>query len=135
MRPLSNWASFFGTSDIGARFTKLSAGGVPWRDLDQLMRHSPIAYVEHIEAPLLLLHSENDLRCPVGETEQVFAALEYLGRDVRFVRFEQQSHDLSRNGHPRSREIRLRLISDWLRDHLGAARADTTRSSLADAAG
>jgi dipeptidyl aminopeptidase/acylaminoacyl peptidase len=82
------------------------------------MRHSPASVVDRIEVPLLLMHSDNDLRCPVQETEQIFTALAYLGKPVRFVRFEGQSHDLSRNGHPRSREIRLRVISDWLRQQL-----------------
>ncbi|MBV8302268.1 MAG: S9 family peptidase, partial [Candidatus Dormibacteraeota bacterium] len=133
MRSMSNWATFFGSSDIGVRFTLLEAGAPPWADLETLMRHSPITYVDRIRAPLLLLHSEQDLRCPIGESEQVFTALTHLGRPVRFVRFEGQSHDLSRSGHPRSREMRLRLIADWLEEHVvhatvpGAAR-------LADAA-
>jgi dipeptidyl aminopeptidase/acylaminoacyl peptidase len=43
----------------------------------------------------------------------MFTALKYLGRETKFVKFEGQSHDLSRNGHPRSRVIRYREILDW----------------------
>jgi hypothetical protein len=34
------------------------------------------------------------------------------------VRFEGQSHDLSRSGHPRSRAIRLRHIVGWFISHV-----------------
>jgi len=50
--------------------------------------------------------------------EQLFTALKLLGREVRMVRFEGQSHDLSRSGHPRSRAIRLRHIVSWFISHI-----------------
>ena len=120
MRQLSNWAVFFGTSDIGTFFTRDHIGAAPWENLDEVMRHSPISYVANIHTPLLIIHSDNDLRCPISEGEQVFAALKYLGRDTKFVRFEEQTHDLSRNGHPRSRVIRLNEILDWYGKHIPA---------------
>ena len=81
------------------------------------MRHSPITYVANITTPLLILHSDNDLRCPIGDAEPFFASLAYLGRTTKFVRFEGQNHDLSRAGHPRSRLIRLREILGWFAQH------------------
>ena len=116
MRSLANWASFFGISDIGPRFTVDQVGATPWENLGLLMEHSPITYAANIHTPLLILHSDNDLRCPIGEGEQMYAALKYLDRTVKLMRFEGQSHDLSRNGHPRSRVLRLRAIADWF-DH------------------
>src|SRR5260370_22308760 len=67
---------------------------------------------------LLILHSDRALRCPISEGEQMFTALKLLGREVRMVRFEGQSHDLSRSGHPRSRVIRLRHIVSWFISHI-----------------
>ena len=114
MRCVSNFASHFGTGDLGWYLTVDSMGGLlPWKDLDELMARSPISYVENIKTPLLILHSDNDLRCPVSEAEQMYAALKYLGREVKYLRFEGQTHDLSRNGHPRSRVIRLHALLDW----------------------
>jgi dipeptidyl aminopeptidase/acylaminoacyl peptidase len=96
-------------------------GAVPWKDLDRIMERSPITYVDRIHTPLLILHSDNDLRCPISEGEQLFTALKFLGREVRMMRFEGQTHDLSRNGHPRSRVIRLKAILDWFSDHIPVA--------------
>jgi dipeptidyl aminopeptidase/acylaminoacyl peptidase len=118
MRCLSNFASFFGTSDIGWDFTVDQLDATPWDNPDKLLHHSPIKYVANIHTPLLILHSDNDLRCPIGEGEQLFTALQYLGREVKLVRFEGQTHDLSRNGHPRSRVVRLQHIVRWLEDHV-----------------
>lgn len=118
MRSVVNIASFFGTSDAGWWLAVDEIGAVPWEDLDKLMRHSPITYVANIHTPLLILHSDQDLRCPIGEGEQLFSALAYLGRDVKLVRFEGQSHGLSRTGHPRSRLIRLREIAGWFERYI-----------------
>ncbi|HEX9068785.1 MAG TPA: S9 family peptidase [Ktedonobacterales bacterium] len=113
MRSVVSIAPFFGTSDLGWTF-KDELSVLPWRDHERARRFSPISYVEQMEAPLLILHSEQDLRCPISEAEQLFTYLKFLGREVRFVRFEGQSHELSRSGHPRSRVRRLAEIVGWL---------------------
>jgi len=118
MRCVSNLASIFGTGDLDWILTIDTMDAVPWKDLDRMMARSPITYVERITTPLLILHSDRDLRCPISEGEQMFTALKLLGREVRMVRFEGQSHDLSRNGHPRSRVIRLRHIVAWFISHI-----------------
>ncbi|MGH2514779.1 MAG: alpha/beta hydrolase family protein, partial [Ktedonobacterales bacterium] len=118
MRLLANWASFFGTSDIGPSFAVDHIGATPWENLDLLMEHSPYKYVENIHTPLLILHSDSDFRCPLSEAEQLFTALKWLGRETELVIFEGQSHDLSRNGHPRSRVIRLNEIAGWFEKYI-----------------
>jgi dipeptidyl aminopeptidase/acylaminoacyl peptidase len=121
MRCVANIATMFGTSDIGWDLAVDELGATPWEDLDKLMRHSPITYVANIHTPLLILHSDNDLRCPIGEGEQMFTALKYLGRETKMVRFEGQSHGLSRGGHPRTRVLRLGEIQSWFGHYLGVA--------------
>lgn len=110
--------SFFGSSDIGWDFTDDDMEVAPWDDPERYMRMSPITYVKQIHTPLLIIHSENDLRCNIEQSEQLFASLKYLGREVLFVRFEGQSHGLSRNGHPRLRLERLRHIRAWFEKYL-----------------
>ncbi|MGB8346131.1 MAG: S9 family peptidase, partial [Ktedonobacteraceae bacterium] len=117
-RPVINRASFFGSSDIGIEFADDDLEAVPWDDLPRYMHTSPIAYVRNMHTPLLIIHSEHDLRCNIEQSEQLFAALKYLGREVLFVRFEGQSHGLSRSGHPHSRLERLRHIKQWFVEHL-----------------
>lgn len=118
MRCVANMATMFGTSDIGWGLTVDELHGTPWDDLEKLMRFSPITYVKNMHTPLLILHSDNDLRCPISEGEQLYTALKYLGRETKMVRFEGQTHDLSRNGHPRSRVIRLKEIAGWFEKYI-----------------
>lgn len=120
MRCVSNMATMFGVSDIGWSLTVDELSATPWEDLDRLMRFSPINYVQNIHAPLLILHSDNDLRCPLEQSQQLYSALKYLGRETKMVIFEGQSHDLSRTGHPRSRVRRLDEIIDWFENYLNA---------------
>ena len=117
-RGVINRFSFFGTSDIGWDFTDDDMEVPPWEDPERYIRMSPITYVEQIHTPVLIIHSESDLRCSIEQSEQLFAALKYMGREVLFVRFEGQNHGLSRNGHPRSRLERLRHIRAWFEKHL-----------------
>jgi dipeptidyl aminopeptidase/acylaminoacyl peptidase len=117
-RSVVNLASDFGSSDFGWLFADDELETTPWDSLEAYMRLSPITYVKNIHTPLLILHSEQDLRCNIEQAEQLFAALKYLDRDVQFVRFEGQSHGLSRGGHPKLRLERLRLILGWFDKYL-----------------
>ncbi|HWV34291.1 MAG TPA: S9 family peptidase [Thermomicrobiales bacterium] len=117
-RCVSNFYSFFGTSDIGFNFGEHEFGGVPWADAELLLKYSPISYVDKITTPLLIIHSEQDLRCPIEQAEQMFVALKYLGREVLFVRVPDESHDLSRSGTPSRRLARLHHLVGWFDAHM-----------------
>jgi dipeptidyl aminopeptidase/acylaminoacyl peptidase len=92
--------------------------GAPWENPDRYAFHSPITYVAKITTPLLIIHSDEDWRCPIEQAEQLFMALKWLRRDVEFLRFEGSNHELSRSGHPRLRVERLNAIADWFTDHI-----------------
>jgi dipeptidyl aminopeptidase/acylaminoacyl peptidase len=117
-RSVTDRSSFFGSSDIGWKFAADDLETTPYEDFERHVRMSPITYVKDIHTPLLIIHSESDLRCNIEQAEQLFTALKYMGREVLFVRFEGQSHGLSRGGHPHSRLERLRHISRWFEGHL-----------------
>jgi dipeptidyl aminopeptidase/acylaminoacyl peptidase len=117
-RSVTNLASDFGSGDLGWSFADDELETTPWDDLDRYMQQSPIKYVKNIQTPLLIIHSEQDLRCNIEQAEQLFASLKYLGREVRFVRFEGQSHGLSRGGHPKLRVERLKHITGWFEKYL-----------------
>lgn len=117
-RCVSNMATMFGTSDIGWDLAEDNLDTTPWENLDKYMHMSPIKYVQNIHTPLLIVHSENDLRCSIEQSEQLYAALKWMGREVEFVRFEGQSHSLSRGGHPKLRKIRLQHMVDWFAKYL-----------------
>jgi dipeptidyl aminopeptidase/acylaminoacyl peptidase len=116
-RSLSNLFSCYGTDDIGPVSLDVEFGR-PWQHRDRYLDLSPISYVEQMKAPLLILHSEQDYRCPIEQAEQLFVALKRLGREVVFVRFPDESHGLSRSGKPKHRLERLRRIVGWFDDHL-----------------
>lgn len=117
-RCVTNMASMFGASDVGWDLSEDNLDTTPWENLERYMHMSPISYVQNIKTPLLIIHSEQDLRCGIEQAEQLFAALKWMGREVLFVRFEGQSHGLSRGGHPRSRIERLQHIKNWFGQYL-----------------
>jgi dipeptidyl aminopeptidase/acylaminoacyl peptidase len=117
-RCVSNLATMFGVCDVGWDLGYDNLETTPWEDLERYMNMSPIKYVQNIHTPLLIIHSENDLRCGIEQAEQLFTALKWMGRDVNFVRFEGQSHGMSRGGHPKLRLERLQHIKDWFEKYL-----------------
>ena len=117
-RSISNWLSFYGTADIGYRFTEVEQGGNPWEDTTALWEQSPIKYVANVSTPLLILHADEDHRCPVEQAEQFYVALKRIGKaPTRFIRFPGESHELSRSGRPDRRVERLEAILDWFKEY------------------
>ena len=104
-------------ADIASGF-RLNFGPTWYEDPEEYRRISPITYVQDIDTPLLILHSEDDLRCPIAGAEQLFVALRLLGKEVEFYRFPAEGHELSRSGSPVHRIQRAELILDWFRRHL-----------------
>ena len=117
-RSICNWTSMYGTSDIGPYFVERQLNGVPWGDVDALWRQSPIRYAENITTPLLIVHSEEDHRCPVEQAEQLFSVLKRLGKaPTEFLRVPGEGHELSRSGRPDRRLVRLDALLDWFERH------------------
>jgi dipeptidyl aminopeptidase/acylaminoacyl peptidase len=112
--------TMFGTSDIGHSFNVVELGGaLPWEDMARYIERSPLTYAKDMTTPLLILHSEDDLRCPIEQGEQLFVALKKLKREVKFVRFPGENHEMSRSGKPRHRLERFRHILEWFAKYLG----------------
>ena len=120
MRCLSNFVSFYGTSDIGPWFGERELMGSPRDQIERYWQLSPLAHVEKVVTPILILHGEQDLRCPQEQAEQWFVALRRLGKTAEFVRFPEESHDMSRSGRPDRRLLRLGRIVDWFDRYLKA---------------
>ncbi len=117
-RSISNFVSFFGTSDIGFNFSPIQQGGNMWDDTQKLWNQSPMKYVQNIETPLLIIHSEQDYRCPMEQAEQLFTAMKVLNKaDCEFIRFPSEGHELSRSGRPDRRIKRLDSMVGWFEKH------------------
>ncbi len=124
-RAVNNMASEEWSSDVAGTF-RHELGVTHLERPDVYARISPITYVRDIDTPVLVLHSENDLRCHVEQADQLFVALRMLGKPVEYWRFPEESHDLSRGGSPRHRVQRAEIILDWFGRHLGGRRPEIT---------
>lgn len=119
-RCVSNLVSMWGSSDLNWIFQEVLNDKPPFEDLDKFWNHSPIKYIGNTKTPTLVIHSENDLRCPIEQGEQVFVALKKLGVDTEMVRFPGEFHGLSRNGRTDRRIARLNHILRWFDKYLKA---------------
>jgi dipeptidyl aminopeptidase/acylaminoacyl peptidase len=116
-RAANNLATLDASSDLAALF-KGYVGAAFWEAPEEYRRVSPVTYARDITTPLLILHSENDLRCPVNQAEELFAILRSLKREVELVRFDAEGHELTRSGNPAHRLMRFEIILEWLGRHL-----------------
>jgi dipeptidyl aminopeptidase/acylaminoacyl peptidase len=132
-RSVNDMTSQMLSGDIGGpTFGAYAYGLNPWEDWDLYRRHSPLMYAEKLTTPLLIQHSERDLRCTVTQAEELFAVLRSLRRTVRLMRFPEESHELTRSGTPFRRVDNLRLITGWFAHFLvdgkrGLPRVDARR--------
>ncbi|HEX5166215.1 MAG TPA: S9 family peptidase, partial [Thermomicrobiales bacterium] len=118
MRSTCNRISQYGTSDFNMMYGDWEFKGTPYDSPEFYLERSPLTYVKNVTTPVLILHSENDLRCPISQGEELFVALKKLGKEVEFVRFPDESHGLSRAGQPVHRIERLERLTGWFDSHL-----------------
>jgi dipeptidyl aminopeptidase/acylaminoacyl peptidase len=116
-RAFNNAVSAFGSSDIFWLFER-QFGGPLWADSDAWRAMSPSAYAADIRTPLLIMHSEQDLRCDIEQGEHLFILLRLLGREVEMLRFPAESHELSRSGSPVHRVQRFEARLEWFGRYL-----------------
>ncbi len=112
-RSISNWISFYGTSDIGYFFASDQTDGHPIHDREKLYEQSPIKYALNVKTPLLFIHSDKDHRCPMEQAQQMYAILKTEGVDTKLVWLKGENHELSRAGKPQARVKRLKEITAW----------------------
>lgn len=120
-RSICNWISFYGAADIGPGFVHHQLGVATFdtsEERELLWRMSPLAYAQHVKTPLLLIHSEEDLRCPMEQAEQFYSTIKRHGGEVELFRVPQANHELSRSGKPKLRLGRLNAMVGWFDDHL-----------------
>jgi dipeptidyl aminopeptidase/acylaminoacyl peptidase len=116
-RAVNSLTGMYGSSDIGWVFKK-QFGGEMWDNMDEYLRMSPATYAQDIETPVLVVHSENDLRCNIEQGELLFNLLRVMGKDVEMLRFPAESHELSRSGSPVHRVMRFEAILEWFGRYL-----------------
>lgn len=118
-RVVSNFISFWGSSDVGIHFEGPWAGDcAPWEAVDQYWQQSPMSHIANVKTPTMIIHSEQDMRCNPEQGVQVFMALRKLGIETELILFPEESHGLSRGGRTDRRIARLQHMQRWFDDHL-----------------
>lgn len=114
-RALLSFPSFAGTSDIGPFF---GPNYLETTDLQPMWLKSPLAVADQIRTPTLIIHSEDDFRCPIEQAEQLLMILWQNDVEAEMLRFPGEGHELSRSGKPKHRIERFQAILDWHDRHL-----------------
>ena len=117
-RVASNLETLILASDFARGVSSKYSWGDPWNNYALYWRQSPIAYVKNVTTPVLLIHSDRDIRTPIDQTLQEYSALKILGRTAEYVAFPRENHDLSRTGEPIHRIERLHLLANWFEKYL-----------------
>ncbi|MBI3748564.1 MAG: S9 family peptidase [Chloroflexi bacterium] len=118
-RSVSDMTMLFMTGDIsGGDWATFEFEATPWSDPAYFRAISPISYADRIRTPLLIQHSEHDIRTTIGQAEALFTLLRSLRRPVRLMRVPEETHDLTRSGTPFRRAENLRIVADWFRHFL-----------------
>jgi dipeptidyl aminopeptidase/acylaminoacyl peptidase len=118
-RSVNDMGMLFVTGDIsGGDWARLEFEATPWDDPAYFREISPIAYADAIRTPLLIQHSERDLRTTIAQAEALFTVLRSLRRPVRLLRVPDENHELTRSGTPFRRVENLRIVESWFRHFL-----------------
>ena len=132
--PVINWISFAGTADI-VQWGYHRFDGYFWENPDKWLEHSPLMHVGKVTTPTLLMTGELDLRTPMSQTEEYYAALKVMGVETVMLRFNNEYHGTTRT--PSNYMRTLLYLVDWFGDHDKRDRekkASTGRSSSTTAA-
>ena len=116
-RAVNNLLTEEWSSDIGSAF-RIEHGPDPVADPDEYLRMSPVMLARDIDVPMLIIHSEEDWRCPISQAEELWMTLRLLDKDVTFYRFPGENHELTRGGSPVHRRMRGEIVLDFFTDHL-----------------
>jgi dipeptidyl aminopeptidase/acylaminoacyl peptidase len=108
---VSTWANSF----FGVHYNRRASLGDPLSEdgMLKLWRSSPLRNAGKVTTPLLMLQAEEDRICPPADNEQLFTALKVLGRDVEYVLYPEEHHEMKSYGRPDRRIDRLERILAW----------------------
>jgi len=112
--------SFVGSSDIGWFFGLEYLGDAATDDgAAAVAAQSPMAHVGTVTTPTLVIHSEQDWRCPVEQGQRWFVELKRRGVPAELLLFPGEGHELTRSGRPTHRLARFEHVLRWWGTHLG----------------
>jgi dipeptidyl aminopeptidase/acylaminoacyl peptidase len=115
MVAIGRWVTFLEQTDPWRRPLREAEYGTIEHDRDFLESISPLNHLEAIRAPLMVIHGANDPRVPVNEAEQMVNALRGRGREVAYLRYEDEGHGLAKT---KNRAEAWPKVVDFFATHL-----------------
>lgn len=115
IKPVINWMTMALTSDIAPLITRHWIRADPWKDIPTFMERSPIAYVEQVQTPTLLMVGEEDYRTPPWEAEQFYSALKQRNIDTALIRIPGAPHLIA--GRPSRLIAKTDNILGWFANY------------------
>ena len=115
--PVADLQSHTGTSDTGYYVGPYAMDGEITEVRERYHRLSPVEYCHDVATPTLLLQGEEDRRCPLGQSEEIFANLIRCSKaPVRMVVYPGGSHQLAGSGKPSHRVDYHRRLAGWVQN-------------------
>ncbi|MEO8435582.1 MAG: S9 family peptidase [Pyrinomonadaceae bacterium] len=96
-------------------FTDWEFKGTPWTNPLMYRRWSPSNHVRNFKTPILIVHGELDYRVPIGESLQLFTAVQRLGVDSKLLVFPDEGHWVLK---PQNSQLWYHTVLDWLDKYL-----------------
>lgn len=116
-RGVYDMMGWYGSSNTWTLFEG-EFGARPWEDWEIAREQSPITYVANIQTPLLLLHADTDFRTTIATAEALYRAMKVLDKEVEFVRYPREGHELTRSGEPEHRIDHLLRTLEYFERHV-----------------
>lgn len=133
--PVTNLESMFGTSDVGVMLGSAEMGGRLVEKRETYRRLSPMAYIDRVTTPCLVLHGEADDRCPIGQGEEWFVGLRVRGQTAEMVRYPSGSHLFILLGRPSHRLDYSHRVLAWIERHAATSAVAASPAGAAVPAG
>ncbi len=96
-------------------FVNYEFKGMPWENPAMYARWSPNKFVKNFNTPTLVTTGELDYRVPVGESLQLYTALQRRGIESRLVYFPDEGHWILK---PQNSQFWYGQVLDWFGKHL-----------------
>jgi dipeptidyl aminopeptidase/acylaminoacyl peptidase len=113
----TNLETLYYLTDVPEVF-RYDMGGRPHEIPDLYRACSPITYAHRCTTPTLLVHGEDDLRCPISEAEQFYRALRDAGCTTALLRIPGCSHLGDSLGPLSVRRTQNEALLAWFQKYL-----------------
>jgi len=93
--------------------------GDPEAEEQELLRRSPVTYLDDLRCPLLVIQGAHDPRVHKSESDEIVARIRQRGGTVDYLVFEDEGHHFLKKSNQRRM---ARTVADFLLRHTGKER-------------